>query len=218
MDTPNLQFEKDYSSPLISRWWILVLAFVLIYGFAVLITVTYKAYDGRPPIPETVTDSEGNLLFTGNDIREGQSVFLRYGLHDNGSVWGHGAYLGPDFSADYLHQVAMATRELNPGKSTEQINKIAKTNRYDSATGRLVLDNAQTSVFAEAPDYWKEYLSDPSNNGGLQRNLITDRAELHKLSAFFCLVGMGMLGQPPRRRLLLYQQLPLRAGDRARPL
>mgnify|MGYP006922404601 CR=1 FL=1 len=85
MDTPNLQFEKDYSSPLISRWWILVLAFVLIYGFAVLITVTYKAYDGRPPIPETVTDSEGNLLFTGNDIREGQSVFLRYGLHDNGS-------------------------------------------------------------------------------------------------------------------------------------
>ena len=102
----------------------------------------------------------------GNDIREGQSVFLRYGLHDNGSVWGHGAYLGPDFSADYLHQVAMATRELNPGKSTEQINKIAKTNRYDSATGRLVLDNAQTSVFAEAPDYWKEYLSDPSNNGG----------------------------------------------------
>lgn len=185
MDTPNLQFEKDYSSPLISRWWILVLAFVLIYGFAVLITVTYKAYDDKPPIPETVTDSDGNLLFTGNDIREGQSIFLRYGLHDNGSVWGHGAYLGPDFSADYLHQVAEATKALNPGKSAQELNKIAKANRYDASTGRLVMDDAQAAVFAEATDYWKKYLSDPSNNGGLQHNLITDRAELHKLSSFF---------------------------------
>lgn len=103
MERSGLQFERDYSSPVISRWWILVLAFVFIYGFSVLITVTTKAYSDKPPVPEVVKDMAGNVLFTGDDVRQGQSVFLRYGLHDNGSIWGHGAYLGPDFSSDYLH-------------------------------------------------------------------------------------------------------------------
>ena len=135
----------------------------------------------------------------------GQAVFLRYGLHDNGSVWGHGAYLGPDFSADYLHQVALATRRLNPDMTMDEINALAKANRYDASTGVLVMDEAQTSVFNEAPDYWKRYLSDPANNGGLQKDLITDPAELHQLSAFFRMVGMGMFGQPSRRGLFLHQ-------------
>lgn len=185
MAKSDLQFEKDYGSPVISRWWVLALAFVLIYGFAVLITVTYKAYADKPPIPETITDTSGNVLFTGDDVRSGQSVFLRYGLHDNGTVWGHGAYLGPDFSADYLHKVAIATRSHNPSLSMEEINRLAKTNRYDESTGTLVLDAAQAEVFGEAPDYWREYFSKPENNGGLQHDLITDPTELHQLSAFF---------------------------------
>ena len=155
MGHPNFQYERDYSSPNVARWWIPVLAFVFIYGFAVLVAVTLKAYSDKPPIPEKITDMNGDVLFTGDDIREGQSVFLRYGLHDNGSVWGHGAYLGPDFSADYLHQVALATRRLNPDMTMDEINALAKANRYDASTGVLVMDEAQTSVFNEAPDYWK---------------------------------------------------------------
>ena len=185
MDRPSLQFERDYSSPVISRWWILALAFVFIYGFAVLLTVTFKAYSDKPPIPETVTDMDGNLLFTGDDVRQGQAVFLRYGLHDNGSIWGHGAYLGPDFSADYLHQVALATKRLHPDMSMDELNSLAKTNRYDAATGRLVMDQAQTEVFGDAPEYWRDYFSTPEKNGGLQHDLITDPQELHQLSAFF---------------------------------
>lgn len=185
MDRPNLQFERDYSSPVISRWWILVLCFVFIYGFAVLLTVTHKAYSDKPPIPEVVKDMKGNVLFTGDDIRHGQAVFLRYGLHDNGTVWGHGAYLGPDFSADYLHQVALETRRLNPYMQMDEINRLAKTNRYDEVTGVLVMDDAQTAVFAEAPGYWKTYFSKPENNGGLRHDLISDETELHQLSAFF---------------------------------
>lgn len=185
MTKPDLQFENDYSSPVVSRWWILALAFVLIYGFAVLITITYKAYADKPPIPEFITDMDGKVLFTGDDIRSGQSVFLRYGLHDNGTVWGHGAYLGPDFSADYLHKVAVATRRQNPSLSMEELNQLAKTNRYDEPAETLVMDAAQTEVFEEAPGYWKEYFSRPENNGGLQRDLITDPTELHQLSAFF---------------------------------
>lgn len=185
MGSPELKFENDYASPVVARWWILVLAFVLIYGFAVLITVTCRAYSDKPPVPEQVVDMDGNVLFTGDDVRSGQAVFLRYGLHDNGTVWGHGAYLGPDFSADYLHNVALATRRHNPDVSIEEINKIAKINRYDEQNGSLVFDEAQSEVFASAPGYWKEYFSRPENNGGLQHDLITDPVELHQLSAFF---------------------------------
>lgn len=185
MDNLGLQYKKNFSSPDISRWWILVLAFVFIYGFAVLLTVTFKAYSDKPPVPESVVDAQGNLLFTGDDVRQGQAVFLRYGLHDNGSVWGHGAYLGPDFSSDYLHQVALATRSLNPDKTTDEINAIAKVNRYDAETGTLIMDEAQKTVFSEAPEYWRQYFSSPENNGGLQRDLITDPVELKQLSAFF---------------------------------
>ena len=44
-----------------------------------------------------------------SDILAGQQVFLKYGLMENGSIWGHGAYLGPDFSAEYLHTLAVDT-------------------------------------------------------------------------------------------------------------
>ena len=185
MNREKFQFERDDVSPAISKWWVIVLAFVFIYGFAVLIAVTTKAYSDKPPVPEVVTDATGATLFTGDDVRRGQALFLHYGLHDNGSIWGHGAYLGPDFSAEYLHQVALATRALNPGKSEEEINAIAKANRYDAESGVLQFDAAQTQVFAQAPDYWKVYFSNPVNNGGLQENLITDATELHELSAFF---------------------------------
>ena len=50
------------------------------------------------------------VLFTGDDIGEGQAVFLRYGLMDNGSIWGHGAYLGPDYSAEALHRIGRGHR------------------------------------------------------------------------------------------------------------
>lgn len=33
-------------------------------------------------------------------------MFLRAGLVEYGSIFGHGAYLGPDFTADYLHRAA----------------------------------------------------------------------------------------------------------------
>ncbi len=72
-------------------------------GFAVLILLTCTAYQEAPPIPERAVDSDGAVIFTRSDVRNGQDVFLKYGLMDNGTIWGHGAYLGPDFGATLLH-------------------------------------------------------------------------------------------------------------------
>jgi nitric oxide reductase subunit B len=75
----------------------------LIFGFAMLILLTFTAYRNAPPGPSRVGDTSGAVVFTGDDIRSGQSVFLEY---DKGTIWGHGGYLGPDFGATVLHDWA----------------------------------------------------------------------------------------------------------------
>ena len=93
----------------LSPWWRHSAILVMIAGFSVLSIVTVLTYTNAPPIPEQVTDVTGSVLFTGADIQMGQEVFLKYGLMEHGSLWGHGAYLGPDYSAEYLHRLSEVT-------------------------------------------------------------------------------------------------------------
>jgi nitric oxide reductase subunit B len=85
--------------------WI-ALAIVLIGSFTVLLGEGRSIDREKPPIPERVVDDRGTTLFTGDDIRRGQEVWLRLGGQQLGSIWGHGAYLAPDWSADWLHREA----------------------------------------------------------------------------------------------------------------
>ena len=92
----------------LSPRWRYGVAVTFVFGFAFLILLTFKAYQNAPPIPARVIDTSGAIVFTGDDIRSGQEVFLKYGLMDNGTIWGHGGYLGPDFGAAVLHDWALA--------------------------------------------------------------------------------------------------------------
>ncbi len=56
-----------------------------------------------PPIPD-VYNTDGQLLFTGSSITDGQGVWQSIGGQEIGTVWGHGAYVAPDWSADWLHR------------------------------------------------------------------------------------------------------------------
>ncbi len=78
---------------LISRGWVQAVAIVMIFGFTVMGMLAYRTYTGEPPIPARVTDDSGHVLFTRTDILAGQAVFLRNGLMEYGSIFGHGAYL-----------------------------------------------------------------------------------------------------------------------------
>ena len=116
----------------ISPWWRQAVILVMILGFTLLTIVTVKTYNGAPPIPSQVVDARGGVVFTEADVNQGQEVFLKYGLMEHGTLWGHGAYLGPDYTAEYLHRLAEiaqdteATRlfgksfaELSPGQAGE---------------------------------------------------------------------------------------------------
>ena len=103
---------------LISKGWIQAVVLVVLFGFFVLGLLAYRTYMAQPPVPARVVDENGSLLFTGSDISEGQQVFLHNGLMEYGSVFGHGAYLGPDYTADYLRRSSDFVRESYGGASS----------------------------------------------------------------------------------------------------
>ena len=100
----------------LSPWWKIGVIFTIFVGFSVLIFIAVKAYKDAPPIPLRVVNAGGETVFTREDILAGQQVFLKYALMENGTIWGHGAYLGPDFSAAYLHDLALEAGDWRPGK------------------------------------------------------------------------------------------------------
>jgi nitric oxide reductase subunit B len=159
----------------LSPWWRHSVILVLIIGFTVLITLAVRSYHDAPPIPERVLDPAGNVLFTGDAVKTGQEVFLRHGLMENGTIWGHGAYLGPDFSAEYLHTLAL--EQADPSQ--------LRQNRYDRATGVLQFTAVEASSYRRQTAKWAEYFSGPTSSVGLPAHYISDPKELEQLTAFF---------------------------------
>ena len=84
----------------------LVLIVIVAVSFAALLYFGREIYQVAPPIPDAVVISEGQQLFSGDDVRWGQDVWRSIGGQELGSVWGHGAYNAPDWTADWLHREA----------------------------------------------------------------------------------------------------------------
>ncbi|MDQ2707117.1 MAG: nitric-oxide reductase large subunit [Actinomycetota bacterium] len=180
--------EADGAS-LVSRVWVQVAALVLLCGLAILGFLGYRAYTSDPPIAGQVLTPAGQLVYTGADVIAGQQLFLRKGLMEYGSIFGHGAYLGPDFTADYLHRAAaIATREYGGDTSgTARAKVIAdfKTNRYDPSTDTLTYTYVQAKAFEELVGHYTSYFGPESASQGLLPDAITDPVQVRRLTAYF---------------------------------
>jgi nitric oxide reductase subunit B len=173
---------------LISSAWIQAVAIVIILGFFVLGLLAYRTYTGKPPIPVQVTGPDGRVLFTGADVANGQAVFLRNGLMEYGSIFGHGAYLGPDFTADYLHRAALIVLAVYGGESDRaRAQTVADftTNRYDSRTGTLQFTVAGVHAFEQLRAHYAEFFGNPTTRFGLRPAAITDPEHIRQLTSFF---------------------------------
>jgi nitric oxide reductase subunit B len=91
----------------VSPLWLQGSILTFVFGFAILTCSAIRIYQDSAPIPERIVDESGTVLATGQQIRDAQEQFLTYGLMQFGTIYGHGAYLGPDFTADYLHRMAV---------------------------------------------------------------------------------------------------------------
>ncbi|MCL5676516.1 MAG: nitric-oxide reductase large subunit, partial [Firmicutes bacterium] len=167
----------------LSRGWLQGLIFITIVALSGLIFGVKSTYDGKPPIPERVVDAQGKGLATAKDIQGGQAVFLKYGLMDYGSIFGHGAYLGPDYTAEYLHKESLDLQntyaqqsfgkdyaELDAGQKAsvaQQVQADLKANRYDPATGVLTLSPAQSTAYGKLAAEYKARLQKGDPDAGL---------------------------------------------------
>ncbi len=193
--------ELSAQQETLSPWWRRSVFIVVAIGFAVLIYLTVKVHYDAPPIPGQVITEAGSVLFTGNDIMAGQKVFLDHGLMDNGSIWGHGGYLGPDYSASYLHSLAIDMGQQLArdrfGSDLEDLSSEArlfieslvradlKNNRYDAASDTLTVSAGFEYSYRQQQAVWADYFSHPAGNYGLPTEFLTEGETLQDLTAFF---------------------------------
>jgi nitric oxide reductase subunit B len=199
----------------LSPWWKIGVIFTIFVGFSVLIFIAFKAYQDAPPIPRQVVNAGGETIFTREDIQAGQQVFLKYALMENGTIWGHGAYLGPDFSAAYLHTLALEAGETEArqvyGRSLKELDvaqrdavemavqRLLWQNRYNPHTETLVYSEPEIVSFRRQIGEWTDYFAHPEKSGGLKTKYIGNPQELRELTAFFAWTAWASVARRPGR-------------------
>ena len=197
----------------LSPWWRHTVILTMIVGFTILIWLSAKTYQDAPPIPQRVVGTSGEAVFTREDILAGQSVFLKYGLMDNGTIWGHGAYLGPDFSAAYLHALTVDANEMiakqkyrrsmaelsaaEQSAVSAQSQQLLKQNRYAVDSQLLGFTEPEVFSYRRQIETWTAYFSEPSNNAGLPAKYIRDSQEIGQLTAFFAWTAWASVANRP---------------------
>jgi len=176
---------------LLSPRWLLVAVLTFITGFVILGYLYFRVYKDHPPIPQQVRSSDGVALFTGGDILAGQQIFQKYGLMQFGTIFGHGAYLGPDFTAQYLHLSGQnmldfyGRQGLSSAEANEQVMRDLKLNTYDAAQGTLVFTAAQTEAYRAMTSYYRDWFGPRENQQDLRRPYLQEQTELQQLTAYF---------------------------------
>ena len=175
-------------------------------SFLVLIIFGVEIYRTAPPFPTKIVVSDGEVLYEGQDIKDGQNVWQSMGGQTVGSIWGHGAYIAPDWIADYLHRETEMLLDLfaqKDGKTYKdlpedeqakylvQLRKELRTNTYDAASGVITFSPERAQVARALADYYtKLFMDDPSmdhvrKSYAIPKGAIKDPARMAQMNAFF---------------------------------
>lgn len=184
------------------------LAALLLASFAVLLWAGGEIFRAAPPMPERVVAEDGTVVYTRDDIQTGRQVWQSMGGMQLGSIWGHGGYVAPDWSADWLHREATAILDMwarqDGGSATyaqlpavEQatlrgrLQEVMRRNTYDAATGTITLGRDRVAALSNvAAHYESLFGNDPSTRElreayAMRENTVPDAAHRRALTAFF---------------------------------
>jgi nitric oxide reductase subunit B len=190
----------------------MVFLFSLVLVFAVLLAGGYLIDRHKPPIPGTVRDEGGGVLFQAKDVLDGQNYYFSRGGQHIGSIWGHGSYLAPDWSADYLHRMGLylAARHLGKnaqeaaaftqadfdsldkstqGRISSEVASEIKTNRYDAASDTLTFTGYQAEAHRALTGYYTELFKNGHEGMGLQPGIVRTEDQGKSVAAFFGWLG-----------------------------
>jgi nitric oxide reductase subunit B len=188
------------------RLWFGFIAVILI-SFSVLLFFGRQIYREKPPLPKEVRTTDGTVLFTGQDIKDGQNIWQSIGGQEVGTIWGHGSYVAPDWSADWLHREAefilnyladtpyhklyKDIPEEDQALLKIRLQKELRTNTYDAANDITIVSPARASAIRAVGEHYKGlFMNDPGmaklrDNYAIPPNTIKDPDRMAKMNAFF---------------------------------
>ena len=196
-------------------WTILAVGMVVMFG--VLLLLGQQIYQQAPPIPAIVKSSSGETLYTRADIETGQNVWQSIGGMEQGSIWGHGSYVAPDWSADWLHREAetlLGLRLQTPiaGLSPAQdlalqraaLQQKMRANSFDPATGTITVSDVRAQAIGQVQHHYMRLYegSDPAALA-LRRDYafpvhgLLSNTEARQLSAFYFWTAWGATTNRP---------------------
>ena len=203
---------------------------VMTISFAVLIYYGREIYRQAPPIPDKVMTSGGKILFTGQDIKDGQNVWQSLGGQEIGTVWGHGAYQAPDWSADWLHKEAMfmldkfafqsdslpfdkVNREHQAGLKIRLQEELRK-NSYQKETKTLIVSQLRAeAISSNTLFYGGLFTNDPAlaklrDAYSIPENSLKDPERVRQLNAFFFWISWACVTQRPGQAITYTNNWP----------
>jgi nitric oxide reductase subunit B len=173
----------------------------MVFGFTVLGWVGSRIYQEMPPIPEEVVSSDGDVVAPAGAIRAGQAVWQTLGGMEVGSIWGHGSYVAPDWTADWLHrecelilddwaQAEHGRRYAELGAEPqaalrERLRLTLRANRYDAATQTLTLEPVRARAFRANQEHFADVFREGRPEYAIPRGALSDPERLQQLGAFF---------------------------------
>jgi len=183
----------------VKKLWI-AFALVIVASFATLGWVGVRIYQQEPPIPARVVTRSGAVVVTGDEIRAGQDVWRAMGGMEVGSIWGHGSYVAPDWTADYLHREALFvldawSREAygrpyaadGPETQAALRQRVQDTFRPNTlgADGTLVVDDVRADAFAAAVAHYTDVFGKGRTAYAVPADAVVAPARARELTAFF---------------------------------
>lgn len=188
------------------KLWIYFILVVTI-SFAVLGYFGIEIYRKAPPIPEKVVDENGVIIFTKTDIQDGQRVWQSVGGQELGTIWGHGAYVAPDWNADWIHRECIyilndwavdnfkkdydQLSEENQAVLIARLKNEIRTNTYDKTTKTISISSIRAKAIQSNINHYSSLFSDDPKLATLREqyamkeNTLSGAKKLKQLNAFF---------------------------------
>jgi nitric oxide reductase subunit B len=196
------------------KLWTIFIA-IFIASFAVLLWIGTEIFREAPPIPAQVVTTDGKVLIDRDEISKGQNVWQALGGMQVGSIWGHGSYVAPDWTADYLHREAVFilnefarndfAKDYNSLNSEQQaalrqrLQDFLRKNTYDAASGKITIDPIRAKAFEENLKYYSDVFSNGRSEFAIQRNAQSDPVKLRQMNAFFFWTAWGSVTNRPNQ-------------------
>ena len=220
---PSEDVARGRMSRIDRRWWV-ALAVVVLGSFAVLGFMGIKINQDKPPIPATVVDNSGKTVMTGDDIINGQQIWQSLGGQEIGSVWGHGAYVAPDWTADWLHRESThlldtwakagggttyeaATTEQK-GALEARLKQAMRTNTYDEGANRVTLSADRVAAYEANARYYADMFAQGHEKYAIPKGTLTDAAAAKKMADFFWWTSWAASTNAPGSEVTYTQNWP----------